>query len=241
MLVRHSSMYDLMQEFLPQLNWEPFKNGPPLSVEQILELADAHFAEHGTWPHSHSSQGAGTNLTWSGVNERLRGGYCGFRAGSSLPALLAQHRGVQSGKRPPPLTEQQILAWADAFHAVHGQWPTAKSGLIAETRETWSGIDNALRSGLRDLQAGSSLARLLDLRRGVRNSQCLPKLSEPKIVAWARAFHRATGRWPTCRSGLVLNSLGETWASIEFALSQGRRGLPGGSSVHKLLKAHGLK
>ena len=80
----YSSMYDLMQEFLPQLDWEPFKYGPPLNVAQILELADAYFAEHERWPHCHSGPVAGTNFTWSAIAERLRAGHVGFQAGSSV-------------------------------------------------------------------------------------------------------------------------------------------------------------
>jgi hypothetical protein len=197
----YASMHDLLQEFLPQLDWSSRRDVPSLSVEQILAFADAHFAKHGAWPNGHSGPVAGANLTWSAISERLRCGFCGLQAGSSLATVLAQHRGVRPGNRPPPLTEEQILIWADSYFAAHGRWPIAKSGSIEGTQETWPRVIRALNGGLRGLPPGSSLARLLKRCRGVRNRACLPPLSEQKIVAWARDFHRRTGRWPTCRDG----------------------------------------
>jgi hypothetical protein len=44
------------------------------------------------------------------------------------------------------------------------------SGVIKDDlAETWRRVDNGLRYGLRGLPGGSSLARLLDEKRGVRN------------------------------------------------------------------------
>jgi hypothetical protein len=70
----------------------------------------------------------------------------------------------------PPLTTDQVLAWADAHKARTGHWPWKNSGRIADTLgETWQAVDAALYQGLRDLPGGSSLARLLAEHRGVRN------------------------------------------------------------------------
>jgi hypothetical protein len=61
-------------------------------------------------------------------------------------------------QRRAPLTEEQLLAWADAHHAHTGQWPNARSGsVLAVPGETWSGINAALRNGYRGLPGGSSL------------------------------------------------------------------------------------
>ena len=66
----------------------------------------------------------------------------------------------------PPLTVEQILAWADAHHARTGRWPHTKSGPVeGAPGEAWGNIDNALRLGRRGLPGGDSLARLLDRRR----------------------------------------------------------------------------
>jgi hypothetical protein len=84
---------------------------------------------------------------------------------------------------PRPLTEEQILAWADTFHEREGRWPTEDSGAIFDIPdETWSNISAALQRGLRGLRGGSSLARLLADRRGARNRGALPKLTEEQIL-----------------------------------------------------------
>jgi hypothetical protein len=68
--------------------------------------------------------------------------------------------------RRPPLSIEQILAWADAHHARTGVWPTAHSGPAADAPvETWGAINNALTRGHRGLPRGDSLARLLDRHR----------------------------------------------------------------------------
>src|SRR5207244_4434814 len=89
--------------------------------------------------------------------------------------------------------------------------------------------------GRRGLRGGSSLARLLAQHRGHRNRADLPDLSEAQILAWADAYHKRHGRWPTEPAGLIARSGGETWSGVDQALRDGRRGLPGGSSLICLL------
>lgn len=61
----------------------------------------------------------------------------------------------------PPLTEDQILAWADEHHELKGRWPRKNSGLVpGNWDQRWSGVNTALQKGQRGLQGGSSLARL---------------------------------------------------------------------------------
>ncbi len=143
-------------------------------------------------------------------------------------------------KRPrfrlPPLTIGQILAWADAHKERTGTWPTATSGRVyQEPFQTWGAVNQALRNGHRGLPGGSSLARLLTERRGVRNRLALPNLKIEQILAWADEHHQGTGRWPNAESGPVEGSCGETWPGIEVNLRFGCRGLAGGSSLAKLL------
>src|SRR5262245_16075517 len=139
----------------------------------------------------------------------------------------------------PELSEPQILAWADAWHARTGRWPGQLSGVIPDSLgETWARVDNALLLGLRRLQGGSSLARLLHARRGVRNPRELPPLTVKKVTAWARAHRLRTGDWPTAHSGHVVGSNGENWGSIDNLLRDGGRGFPGGSSLSSFLARH---
>jgi hypothetical protein len=65
-------------------------------------------------------------------------------------------------QRLPPLTVEQILAWADAHHARTGRWPNTGSGPVASAPgEVWGNINIALAWGYRGLPRGGSLARLL--------------------------------------------------------------------------------
>lgn len=140
----------------------------------------------------------------------------------------------------PPLTEAQILAWADAFHEETGRWPKSKDGRIQGTLgdETWNAMHYALIQGHRGLPGGSSLPRLLEARRGVRNKANLPPLSVNRILSWADAHHRSIGRWPNLRSGSISGTNGESWFNVENALRRGERGLAGGTSLAQLLDEH---
>jgi hypothetical protein len=64
--------------------------------------------------------------------------------------------------RKPPLTEAQILSWADAHRARTGRWPSWKGGRVhGAPGETWRNLNQALRLGLRGLPGGDTLLRLL--------------------------------------------------------------------------------
>ena len=65
-----------------------------------------------------------------------------------------------------------------------------------------------------------------------------PEFSVSQILAWADDFHQRVGSWPLPRSGRIVGSLGETWRVVEHALYTGYRGLPGGSSLARLLAEH---
>jgi hypothetical protein len=213
---------------------------PDLSERQILAWADVYFAAHKKWPAVRSGAIAGTRETWSAVNSALSIGSRGLSGGLSLAELLARRRGVENHMRLPPLDEQQILAWADAYFASHGKWPTARSGPIPRTRENWSAVASAIKAGGRGLRQASSLAALLAKRRGARNHTCPPPLNEQQILKWANVHFKTTGRWPSHQSGPIAKSPGETWCAVDQALRKGRRGLQGGSSLARLLQKHGL-
>jgi len=139
----------------------------------------------------------------------------------------------------PRFSVPQILVLADAFHARTGEWPHKTSGPVPELlSETWRKIDNALRFGLRGLEGGSSLAQLLQHERAVRNKQDLPLLTEDLILTWADLHRDRTGAWPNENSGPVLDAPGEVWVNIDASLRDGFRGLPGGSSLGRVLAEH---
>jgi hypothetical protein len=136
----------------------------------------------------------------------------------------------------PPLTVGQILAWADRHRERTGKWPSAASGPVeGAPGENWRAVNLALTLGSRGLPGGSSLARLLEQRRGKPPRSRAGPLTVGRILAWADRHHRRTGRWPSAASGPVLDAPGEHWRALDSALRYGFRGLPGGSSLARLL------
>ena len=62
------------------------------------------------------------------------------------------------------------------------------------------------------------------------------RLTVELILAWADAHHAATGRWPRIDSGPVHDHTDLNWMQVNRGLRDGRRGLPGGSSLADLLQ-----
>jgi hypothetical protein len=79
------------------------------------------------------------------------------------------------------------------------------------------------------------LAQFLAEHRGKRLHVDLPRLTYRQIVAWAEAHRQRTGDWPNVNSGALPEAPEEDWANIDNALRVGLRGLPGGSSLARLL------
>jgi hypothetical protein len=213
-------------------------NLPPLSVAQILAWADAHRMRTGGWPGVEGGRIVDApSETWSGVNTALDKGQRGLPGGSSLACLLQRYRRVRNRMNLPRLSVAQILAWADAHFARMGTWPSWRSGPVVDAPgETWSALALALVHGHRGLPGGSSLPRLLAQERGVRNIASLPLLSVEEILASADAYHARTGHWPTAHSGPIPEAPGTTWLGVDKSLRRGRRGLPGDSSLARLLQ-----
>ena len=116
---------------------------PDFTIEQILEWADAWHERTGKRPTTISGRIPGAeHMTWKDVDDALREGRTDRPAGLWLSRLLLLTRGVFRHKDRPPLTEGQILAWADAHYQRTGSWPTPDSGWIAEAPgEAWSRVN----------------------------------------------------------------------------------------------------
>jgi hypothetical protein len=213
---------------------------PPLTVNQVLAWADAHHRRTGTWPLDTSGRiPEAPGETWRAVEKALRRGRRGLPGGSTLARFLEHHRGARNHLTLPRLTHALILEWADAHRRRTGRWPTQAAGpVVGVPAQTWSAVDTALAVGCRGLPGGGSLTRFLEEHRGVRNPANVPALTPEQILRWADAHRRSTGRWPTAKSGPIPNAPGETWLAVETALRVGRRGLPGGDSVARLLVRH---
>jgi hypothetical protein len=147
-------------------------------------------------------------------------------------ARTRPRRGLSS----PRLTLGQILKWVDEFRRRTRRWPNTNSGRIPSSLgENWRKVDSALRLGLRGLPGGSSLALFLTERRGARTLAALPPFSIEEILAWAESHFRCMGKWPKDTSGFIPEARDENWKRVDAALRLGLRGLPGGSSLARLL------
>jgi hypothetical protein len=210
---------------------------PDLTEDQIVAWAEAHNRRTGRWPNVESGRIVeAPDETWSGVNHALTEGRRGLSRPETLVQLLARCLGRPNLRAVQRLTRARILAWADAHHTRTGRWPKIGSGPIVDAPgETWQRIHWALQGGLRGLKGRTSLPRLLARYRGARNKSRSPPLTVRKILRWADAHYRRTGRWPVAGSGAIAESPDDTWAAVEGALQQGTRGLPGGDSIAKLL------
>lgn len=173
------------------------------------------------------------------VNFALCVGAGRLPGGDTLARLLARCPQVCNRASLPPLTIQEILAWADDHRRRTGCWPSAESGTVqAAPTENWHAVDESLREGFRGLPGGTSLAQLLAKRRRASHSGARPPLTVEKILAWADAHHKWTGRWPTKYPGAVAKARGETWKGIDWALLRGHRGLSRGVCLNQLLREH---
>jgi hypothetical protein len=113
----------------------------------------------------------------------------------------------------------RVCPAADAYRERRGEWPKSSSGPTPEAPgETWLRVHHALKDGLRGLPGGSSLPRLLQNERGVRNLQDLDPFTVDQILAWADAHHARTSLGPTCKSGQIWEAPGENWQNVQNAL-----------------------
>jgi hypothetical protein len=161
---------------------------------------------------------------------------------------------------PGLITLDRILAWADAHKAATGKWPTVGSGQIDRARYhlSWRQINAALKKG-RYTTPGMTLAMVLDEHRGVKapvsaaresprsatgcasqdlGPRGVQKLSVERILAWADAHRAATGRWPRASSGPIAGVRGDNWRTVHDALRLGHHGLPGNTTLARLLQKH---
>ena len=209
---------------------------PDLTRDKILQWVDDHNERTGAWPRRDSGRvRCARGISWATVDRYLRKGNRSFAGGSSLTELLWTARHVWDGR--PPLTEAKILRWAREHHDRTGRWPVTLSGkLIGASDDDWAAIDMALRNKRRGLPRRTSLSRLLSEHYRGRYRVTLGRITIRQIVKWAERHYRRTGTWPTHHSGPVSGVPNLSWAAIEYALRCGRRGLPGGSTLVRVLE-----
>jgi superfamily II DNA or RNA helicase len=205
-----------------------------VTITDILGWCDTFFDRHSRWPKGTDGQIPGTAYTWLTVDNKLRKGWGSRREKSSLPQLLQEKRGYRHRHRLPPLTRETIIKLAKQHYRREGRWPTTTSGEIPGSDETWARINAALWQGQRGFPGGDSLPRFLDRELGVVNRLTSARLSEKRILRWADDHKARYGSFPTIHDKRS-PAPGESWMAINAALERGARGLPGGTSLPKLL------
>jgi hypothetical protein len=155
--------------------------------------------------------------------------YSGF-TGRDAAEVAARLRGTTE---KPDLTEEMIREAARKFFEEHGRWPTQKDG--DATRyfgfpETWASVNNAAHTGIRGLNAGTSLPSILG-----RTKAAL----EPVLMDACAAFRVEHGRWPTRKDGDATKYFGFpiTWLAVDLACRTGGRGLSGQAPLRERLGA----
>jgi hypothetical protein len=137
----------------------------PLIEDAILAWAKEYHSRTGKWPRATSGlvDGAGCHETWRAVDQALRNSGRGLpRGGSSMRLLLLRRLGIRTVHGEDRLTEEKILAWADAHHAATGRWPRCYSSeVIPVAGIMWVSVHLALKIGHRSLPGGDTLTALL--------------------------------------------------------------------------------
>lgn len=138
------------------------QTSPRLSVKRILHWCDIHKSKYGCFPTVHDARGPREGETWLAINASLERGNRGLPGGTSLAALLAEHRSHARGRHSPRLTIAMVVDWAKRHHKATGRWPTQQAIPIAGTDERWDNIAQCIRLGLRGFPEGWTLRKILD-------------------------------------------------------------------------------
>lgn len=101
--------------------------------------------------------------------------------------------------------------------------------VITLRRQGLTHLEIAQRFGLTRQRIGQILC-------APETSSRKPSLAVDAILQWADRYHDHHGQWPKINSGPIAESPGDTWRIIDVSLRTGHRGLPGGSSLCRLLR-----
>jgi hypothetical protein len=172
--------------------------------------------------------------TWSGPERREK--IAAALRGKAKPAHVVE--AMRKGRTGKSHDEQA----REKMSRAHRQRGTLVPGAEVWTAEedeavrTLAPAEAVKRTG-RTLAAVWSRRRFLKLPdgRAARPRRGQP-LSEAQILAWARTYREAKGKWPNAASPPEHLPEGESWRRLDVSLRRGQRGLPGGSSLSRLLR-----
>jgi hypothetical protein len=129
-----------------------------------------------------------------------------------MPArLLSSRRGVRNKAEAPPLTVEQVLAWADEHHRRSGRWPVVVAGVIPGSGGlTWSAVDQALRQG----------------RYGLMKIGGVTGWLRAAALAHARGTTLSSHLWPELSARLLCCTPTAHWLSLARALARAAPSAP---------------
>jgi hypothetical protein len=237
-LKKGSSLRDLMERELGVPN--RLSKHRSLTEKQILKWADDHFRRVGEFPVKSRKGGgciAGTDWSWSKINDALIRGSFGLERGSSLAKLLETKRGVVNIHNQSEITVQEILQTADNHKEKKGSYPNVNSGRSELCGLSWKSIDGYLRNGNRGLPENSSLAIVLEKHRGKKNNYTAKKLNYEQILQWGDDFYQLNSRYPNKNDGRIQGT-NETWKVVEASMTKAQRGLTYATTLRKLFEKH---
>jgi hypothetical protein len=213
--------------------------GNQLTTELIMDYAKQHYELTNDYPHS-SSQWALKAIkdSWQAIDVALRNGQRSLNALDGGLSKLLELNKLKRHRGSAP-TKAQILEAAIEYQTSHpkGKWPTRVSGNVTELLDiTWSAINDALKRGAITDTPERSLAQFLERVVDRRNQANLANLTETTILNWCDEYFSAHGKYPGQGSEALESMDSETFNNINAALTSGHRGLPGGSSLAKLLR-----
>jgi hypothetical protein len=216
---------------------------PKLTTSLILGLCDQFRSEFGEWPSSEDTRPVPgyPDEKWIGLDSALMLGRRGLPGSLSLAKLLQEARGRVHKHLQCDLTEEVIVTWMKDEHSRTGKWPNglSKEPIVGHEEETWFRLNGCLSKGLRGLPSGSSIAILLERYGLKRHKLRQPSVTISQVVSWIADFFAKYHEYPTrLDTHGVPSHPDETWSALDDALRFGRRDLPKGMTLVKLLELH---
>jgi hypothetical protein len=153
--------------------------------------------------------------------------------------------------RPPHVIEAVRKVHAGRAHTEEARRKMSeasrKRGALVPGTRLWTAREDALVRTLPAEQVARKTRRTLAAVYARRRELKLPdgrsarpvrgaRLSEAQMLLWARTYHAEKGSWPSAESPPVGLPEGESWRNLDKSLRFARRGLPGGSSLSRLLR-----
>ena len=214
------------------------RSGERLTEVLLLEAVKQHRSRYGKWPSTRSGMGPETAkrlevTSWQAVNTMLRDWRRGYDGeAKTLSQLVRKARGLSLN---PCVTEETLKEAAALFVREAGRAPQLgdflKGRVGLKARTAWDGYKTQPGVQYRSW-------RIFLQDAGLRTEVLL--LTEELILEGIKKFYEKRGRRPVTATGDASEYFGpkDTWQKINYALMNGYRGLPGGSSLYKFFKKH---